>query len=146
MGHDPFYEMAIRYTLPPNFKNIVQVFPKARGRGVIFTYGQVIHNPSKGAITDALKAHERVHSRQQITFDGGPAAWWTKYLEDPQWRYGQELAAHQAEYKWHADRWLRDNTKPNALIRTRRHIAVRLSSKLYGNVVSFDEAYQAIAE
>ena len=130
--------MNIVQGLPPNFRDIVAVFPLARRPGTMFCFGDVIYvNGSPSIVTPALKAHESVHVDQQRR-TGGPALWWRRYLEDPAWRLEQELPAHRAEYATlkHLDR--------NLAARARNAIAERLSSPLYGGMISKREALQAL--
>jgi hypothetical protein len=82
---------------PPNFAEIVKVFPDADKHGVIFAYGDNIFNPSAITIPAALLAHEGIHLIRQR--DGETAeGWWAKYLTDDEFRYREELEAHVGEY------------------------------------------------
>lgn len=122
---------------PPNFREIVAVFPAARRVGVIFTYGDTVYVNGDPTLNPQLKAHEAVHVDQQKRC-GGPDAWWKRYLEDPAFRLEQELTAHRAEYKTlrHLDR--------AAAARSLDFIAERLASPLYGGMISKTEARRAI--
>lgn len=83
---------------PPNFEQIVAAFPNAVDPGVIFAYGDHIYNPSGKTIPAALIAHEGVHllnQREHVS----PDHWWTVYIDDAEFRYREELAAHVAEYR-----------------------------------------------
>lgn len=126
--------MNVVCALPPMYEEIAAVFP-IRGRSIIFTWGWTIYNPDGGEITDELLEHERVHAKRQET-QGGPAGWWAKYLVDPEFRLEEELPAHRAEYRryeqFHRDR--------NARARYLQSLAVRLSSPLYGSVLSPSKA------
>jgi hypothetical protein len=82
---------------PPNFEQIKAAFPKAENPGVLFAHDQIIYNPSGIAVPPALIAHESVHLHRQR--DAGPDEWWTRYLEDSEFRYEEELLAHVAEFK-----------------------------------------------
>ena len=57
--------MKIITSRPPNFIDVVTVFPRAAERGVIFAFGDTIYNPSNIVITAALMAHESVHGSRQ---------------------------------------------------------------------------------
>ena len=115
--------MKIEIAKPPNFDDIVKVFPRATDPAVIFAYGDTIYNPSGGFVSPILIAHEEVHGVQQA--HQTPEGWWANYLSSPQFRYAQELSAHAAElraqYTRNRNEWFR------ALHRT----AYRLIADLY---------------
>lgn len=130
---------------PPNIDSIRAVFPLPEG--VIFTYGDTIYNPYSGKITDALIAHESVHHIQQTEYmdsniegDDGIEGWWKRYLINPEWRYSQELEAHQAEYKAYCSRYLDSKKRVRFLL----DIAGRLASPMYGSMVDLQGAIKAI--
>lgn len=130
--------MKVVFTPPPNFADIAAVLPAARNHGVLFCYGDTIHNPSCVPIHMSIMCHEKVHSVRQGT---DPAGWWVKYLTDVGFRFEEELVAHQIEYLyWH-------NTG-NRLVKRRNLsiIADRLSSSLYGKVIRKDEAKRLLLE
>lgn len=129
--------MEIVVAQPPNFEEIVRVFPFARSPGVIFTFGQTIFNPSAVQISPALRSHESVHARRQ---GGDPAGWWASYLDDPQFRLEEELIAHRAEYRAFRS-WTKDR---NAVARELDVIARRLSGPLYGGLLSHAKARRFI--
>ena len=122
---------------PPNFEDIAAVFPAARNPGVIFTYGERIYNPGGAPIQPKLKAHVAVHSQRQ-----GYAVdlWWYKYLRDPAFRLEEELLAHRAEYRAFKGS-CRDR---NEVSRALHDAAARLSSALYGNMISYMDARRFI--
>jgi hypothetical protein len=57
----------------------------------------------------------------------GLDAWWDKYLADVEFRYIEELVAHQAEYATYCKRHLNPVKRTQFL----RRIAQRLASPLY---------------
>lgn len=130
--------MRIERARPPNYDDIVAVFPFAKGKPVYFTYGDTIFNPAGVTISRSLMAHEEVHSaRQQID---GPQQWWARYLLEPAFRLEEELAAHRCEYAvatQGAGRGVRRSTL--------KLIAQRLAGPLYGKMISLDEAKRLIA-
>jgi hypothetical protein len=94
--------MKIVVDRPPNFDDIVKVFPGASKPGVIFAYGDTVFCPSGQVFDPVLLAHEEVHSGQQSI--DSPAIWWEEYLRDPAFRYHEELYAHAAEIRASATR------------------------------------------
>lgn len=124
--------MKIVVARPPNFDEIAAVFPMALRRGVVFTYGQTIYNPSAVEIPRYIVAHEEVHAERQGTDPEEIRTWWSRYLTDADFRVDEETRAHRAEY--HA---LRSTTKDrNSIVRGLDAIAGRLSSPLYGGMLS----------
>lgn len=125
---------------PPMLDEIVAAFPAARNPGTIFSWGDRIYNPSGVHISPALKAHEAVHGARQGETDDAIRAWWKRYIEEPVFRFSEEVMAHRAEYRaicsWEKDRNLR--------ARHLEHIARRLASPLYGGLISYSEARRAI--
>jgi hypothetical protein len=93
----------IKVERPPNFEAILAAFPSAGGYGVLFAWGDDIYNPSGVVIPAALLAHEAVHGSRQRGQGGhasGPLIWWDRYINEPAFRYHEELLAHAAEYKF----------------------------------------------
>ena len=137
--------MRIVQALPPNFDAIATVFPHVRGKPVFFAWGDRIFNPAGVVIPDEIKAHEAVHGKRQ---GHDVAGWWKRYLEDPVFRLAEEIPAHQAEFRHVAS--LRGADDPLPGFRSRREfhrqaIALRLSSKLYGNLISLSAAKRLLS-
>ena len=123
---------------PPNYAEIVRMFPAAAMRGTIFTYGEIVYVNGDPTLNTQLKAHEAVHIDQQRRA-GGPDHWWDRYLEDATYRLEQELVAHRAEY-----RTLKHLVDRNTAARGLEFIAQRLASPLYGGIVRPQEAKRLI--
>lgn len=132
--------MQIAIARPPNFEEILAVFPLAEKPGVIFTYGQTIYNPSNAPISAQLKAHEAVHAQRQGEDEEEIRAWWRRYLTEPMFRLEEELLAHRAEYRAFRG-WTKDR---NAVARELDTIAKRLSGPLYGGLMSYAQARRMI--
>ena len=124
---------------PPNFERIAKVFPAARGKGVIFSYGDKIYLPDGGTLPHTLLAHEAKHGERQGTTKESIEAWWDQYLTDPQFRFLEELEAHRAEYA--AYRPGRHGMSRAELL----HVtANRMSGDLYHNMCSYADAVALI--
>ena len=123
---------------PPNFDAIVKVFPMAARMSVIFAYGEKIYVPSGNPLPPELLAHETVHCKRQMVL--GVEEWWKRYLEDPVFRYYEEMLAHRAEYKYLALSAPSRQGRRGALKQT----AKKLSAPLYGRMVSEAEARKAL--
>jgi len=120
---------------PPNIKEIRKHFKLKEG--VVFTYGKTIYNPSGSFIDPSLFHHEWIHTKQQ---GDDPKGWWDRYLKDERFRLDQELEAYRGQYKT-AKKLLGDrNVAHKFLVK----IARDLSSELYGNIISFDDAMREI--
>ena len=121
--------------VPPLFDLIDAAF-HVKGKPVIFAWGGIIYNPSGNPVSNELGCHELVHCRQQA---GNPEAWWRRYIEDPKFRLDQEIPAHQVEY----GEFCLHN--PIGHVRNKRRAylndaAKRLSSPLYGSLVTYERA------
>lgn len=106
---------------------------------IAITYGNTVHVAS-GQLPEFLIDHEATHIRQQLAYDGGPAAWWERYFTDAKFRTDQELAAYRAQYKWALTHLKGQTQRFNML----KHCATALSGPTYGHVMPFMIAMQEI--
>lgn len=132
--------MKIIYGYPPNYDVIAEAFDIKANENVIFTYGDELFVPmGEGTKLDApLLKHEETHSRQQKEM--GIQYWWDNFIFDPKFRLEQELEAYRAQYK------AMGSFTPEARAGYLTHIAKDLSSAIYGNVITFEQAVQVITE
>lgn len=130
--------MRIITARPPNFSEILQAFPMAANSGVIFSYAPDIYAPSGRDLPPELLDHESVHIKRQI--DMGVEAWWKYYLIDDEFRYNEELLAHQAEYKKLCEMYTDRRSRRSSL----KYVAKKLSAPLYGRMISFQQAQEDI--
>ena len=126
--------MKIVIGIPPNYAAIKARFPACDRKGVIFSYGDRIFNPSGISIPRELMAHEAIHGVRQGT---DPVTWWERYLAEPLFMLDEEIHAHHSEYRAYVKR---HGHRPRDL----RGIAERLSGPLYGNALTFAQAQHAI--
>src|SRR5690242_10724137 len=105
-------------------------------KGTIFTVGNIIH--CKFTLSKAKFAHEYTHVEQQTKM--GVELWWDKYFNYTDFRLEQEVEAYRNEAKW-----IKVNIK-NFKERDKMldQICRDLSSPLYGNITSFEEAKELI--
>lgn len=132
--------MKIIATRPPNYDLLWAHFgPVIDESGTLFTYGNAIYNPSNHQIPFWLMRHEQVHSARQR--HEGVDVWWKAYIESKPFRLMEELLAHRLEYQVFCQ-----SQKVNRHTRQRHlHIvSARLSSRLYGNMLSFRGAKDLI--
>ena len=88
--------MKIEIAEPPMIEEIRQVFPN-RPKNVVYAFGDTIYAPDGGTLPPAIVAHEAAHGQRQLAC--GPEVWWRQYLEDPEFRYREELVAHASEFR-----------------------------------------------
>jgi len=130
-------EIVVGY--PPNYKDIILAFPSVQFTpGVIYSWGKQIYNPDDIVLTPSLRSHENVHSQVQLLM--GVEEWWDHYLKNVDFRFGQEVPAHHAEYKHYCALNKNPRMRENML----KFIAERLSGTLYGEMVSFEEARRLV--
>ena len=142
MDKPPGVQVQIVKTYPPNIAAIRAKFPAAADRrGLLFAYGDVLHNPDGVEVPIHLIRHEAVHIEEQRLV-GGPEAWWNLYLIDPEFRLRQELMASVVEYQtFCAGPPPRNRRARYAHLDT---IAERLSSGIYGYMIRRQAAKNAI--
>lgn len=126
---------------PPLFEEIAAAFPIVRERkSIIYAWGDRIYNPDGIVIPAELFVHEQVHmDRQGSTVE----AWWRCYLSDPEFRLNEEIPAHAAEYRAFCAN-NRQGERRNARRLYLHAAAKRLSSPIYGSMISYDHARTAI--
>jgi hypothetical protein len=115
---------------PPNYDAINARFNVHKLRGVIYSFGPVIYNPSGAPIGPEFLVHEAVHGRRQGSSEAGIAEWWKRYLDDPKFRLAEEIPAHIAEYRWLLESGNREQRRAAASA-----VAARLSAPLYGRLI-----------
>jgi hypothetical protein len=98
----------------------------------VFAYNGEIYSDS-GIYPDIL-VHEKVHLKQQEIM--GADKWQRRYLNEPDFRLSQEIPAFQAQVNSIKDK----NQKLDSRIKCAR----ALSGKLYGELLSFQEAYKRL--
>lgn len=125
---------------PPNIDAIDAVFQVRGKKGVIFTWGDTIYNPSGAVISAPLKAHEGVHYNRQTNDTPKIEAWWERYLRDLEFRLAEEFPAHKAEYQQYCQFERDRNRRMFALTQ----IAERLAGPLYGNMITVKRAKELL--
>lgn len=122
---------------PPNWDKIAEKFHLDwKLDNVIVTYGDVIYCQTE--LSDQKLIHETVHVKQQKDF--GVDKWWQAYFDNPNFRLAQEEEAYKAEAEWIKLSHLSRDEKYRRL----RRIALDLSGKIYGNIISYDEAIKML--
>ena len=117
---------------PPFYGHIINYGMKPR-EDTIYPFGLRIYNPSGLPIPDDIMIHEAMHIRQQ---GNDPQAWWEKYLTDKGFRLSQEIEANREQYKFICKAVKDRNKRFKALDAICRNV----SSEIYGNVITYQEA------
>jgi len=112
---------------PPVWEMVRAKF-KIQDDKTVFTYGDKLYNPADVPIDEFLYAHEQTHQKQHAAYEGGPAAWWARYLEDREFRVEQEMEAYRVQYKAFAKQ-CKDRER---CFRFRMQLANDLASPMYG--------------
>lgn len=130
----------VKNTTPPKhiYDRCVKDFGADFMKGTTFVYGTTIYcvkEPSHDII-----AHEVVHIDQQRRFKS-PEDWWKKYFEDEEFRLEQEVEAYREQYRHLVKHCSRDYRRFKLKV-----MVNSLSGKIYGNLVSKEEAKKLIIE
>jgi hypothetical protein len=124
---------------PPNIEEIKKTFD-IEGISPVFTYGDTLYNPSNISLPLDLQIHESIHAGQQENNQTVAKLWWSRYLQDSDFRASQEIEAYGAQYTFLRTK-IKDRNKLDLYL---REMAKMLSGKMYGNIISFSEALKAI--
>lgn len=128
--------MIVLKKFPPNFQEIHKALKPEKG--TVFCYGPIIYNPDGVHLDYPLVAHEEVHARQQ---GKDPESWWKRYLVDEAFRLSQEVPAYQVQFR-EGKRILKDRNQRAQML---SWLAKELSGSRYGEMITYAEAYKAIA-
>ena len=89
-------------------------------------------------MSEDLYEHEMTHIKQQ---GDDPEGWWKKYLEDPEFRFSQELSAYGNQWQY-----VKLNYSDNKMLLLLNHMARTLASPMYGSLVSEEKAKELIMD
>jgi hypothetical protein len=96
-----------------------------------FPYNHIIYTNSPELITPEIVLHEEVHFKQQDEI--GLDNWVEMYFTDVNFRTKVELEAYKAQVSYFTNKDIKD------MIRVQ--CAKALSSPMYGNILTYKEAY-----
>lgn len=137
--------MRVIKAYPPNFSTLAKAFPIKGRPGILYAYGDTLYNPSGVKVTPWIMAHEEVHGMRQEDEGMSLDRWWDEYINYPDFRLKEELLAHQAEWK----SFKAEHVYDPGVFRVLGYldtISTRLSSPLYGSLLSFEEAKRKISD
>ena len=126
----------IKREKPPVWDKLVKAFGVEWGT-ICVAYDKDIYCGDKANLSTDVIVHESVHLARQ---EKDPVGWWTRYVKDKEFRFGEEVLAYHAQYDY-----LKNNVMDrNRLARYLFNLARDLSGPMYGNVVSYSEAMRLI--
>jgi hypothetical protein len=129
--------MKLSHDIPAIYHKCHEKFGVNWSKGVIITYGDTVY--CKYDLGQDKIVHESTHIKQQEKIDKDE--WWNKYLEDKDFRLSQEVEAYRNEAKF-----IRKSIKDrNSQARLLHQIYIDLSSSIYGNICTFNEAKNFIS-
>lgn len=128
-------DFKISHEIPPIYARLREAFgPRVDWRmGTVIAYGDTIY--AKDDMPDSLIAHETTHLKQQAKV--GVEIWWEGYIKDPIFRLTQEAEAYKAQIDFIRDV---DKASRQVLRSTIAWLARELSSSMYGNMISYEDA------
>lgn len=106
----------------------------------IFTFGNSIFNPGGHTLSPDIIHHELVHVRQQKGSSKDATLWWKKYFKDTTFRLEQEIEAYSAQYRFFC-KYKKDRNLQSKFLMI---VASHLSSPMYGDIISLQEAMKKI--
>lgn len=132
--------MKVVHDLPPKavFEKLAAKFPRIRKGGVCITYGDTCYVDRP--MPQHLYVHEQVHSEDQLAFPGGPDAYVDQFIADPKFRVEVELKAYIVQL-----RFLQKNFSERAALSMMPEFAKHLSSELYDNAITYEEARKRLS-
>ncbi len=117
----------VEFPLLDRYKEVFVITPNT-----IFAYDDTIYTNNE--LPPDLLIHEQTHLKQQKKY--GLDAWVKMFLEDDNFRLKMEIQAYKAQLASIKDREFR--------LRIRMESARNLSSSLYGDIISYEEAFYAL--
>ena len=120
---------------PAVFERLQRAFGVKWGGELVIAYNGTIHHTQP--LHPSVIVHESVHiERQGNSADG----WYSRYIADSKFRFGEELLAYRAQYKY-LSQTVKDR---NELFRFTLKLAGDLSGSMYGNVIPKSDAMKLI--
>lgn len=123
--------MKIKNKRPLFWFMVKMFFPSVEWNKVAFTFGDTIY--SSQPLSKAILGHELVHIEQHRNSKLFAMYIFIRYFFSKKFRLELEIPAYQAEWKI-----IKKTEKDTDKKRVR--LALSISSKLYGNMISYDEA------
>jgi len=109
---------------------------------VCFAFGHTVYSLNRPVIHQTAAAHEMVHVSRQLYGPVSLGPWWDRYLSDKDFRFAEEIPAHQAEYRRACELAANRNDRRKALTT----ISHKLAGKLYNSMTTIAEAKRLLRE
>lgn len=122
----------ISHEIPSIYPRLKEKFGIEWDRSVIITQFPFVH--CKIPLTATKTVHEATHLRQQEEI--GVMKWWDRYINEPDFRLSQELEAYLEEANFVREMFSDRNLRYRLIY----DMARQLSSRMYGSIISFEEA------
>ena len=122
----------------PVWPKIKEQWPNVNPKTICISYYPDIYCERSDLDPDFL-AHEQVHLDQQKEY--GVEAWWHSYLTDQSFRLAEETEAYREQGKYIKENWRGTMGKK---MRRLTAIATDFSGPIYGNMISYDEAFSIL--
>jgi hypothetical protein len=120
---------------PPIFDRLHKAFGVEWGGSLVIAYNGVIYHSKP--LDPSVVVHENVHlARQGKDADG----WYSKYIDSPKFRLGEELLAYRAQYQYIKEVIPDRNERAKYLFK----FANDLGGKTYGNIITPRDAMRLI--
>ncbi len=129
-------KIIIKKEIPPIYDRLHQKFGIKWDDGVIIAYDGAIW--CKENLEPQKIIHENKHIERQKEI--GNDAWWQLYLDNDVFRLEEEVVAYRAELEF-----IKRHIKNREMVfHAKRDIAENLSSSIYGNMVTKQEAMKLL--
>lgn len=122
--------------IPPVYQQLHDMFGVEWEDGLIIAWDGKIH--CKETPYPQKWIHEEVHLIRQKEI--GNEAWWRLYMENPEFRFDEELLAYRAE----TDFLKKNVSNREDCFQMIRLVARSFSSGIYGNLLTTEEAFRLI--
>lgn len=127
--------MIIKNEKPPIWNDACAAF-RVNPKNTVFTYGDIVYNPSGQVVSEDVLVHEAVHGDQQQHNSEAAALWWGRYLRDDGFRVDQEARAYGKQLAFLYTKFKDRNRRVRILF----DLARVLSGPLYGSSTSHADA------
>lgn len=106
---------------------------------IVVTFHDAIY--TRNPLPTHLFVHECVHFMRQGAGEDveNAKAWCIKYVEDPEFRYAEELLAYREQYQYMIKHMRKSDAFDNAKV-----LAADLSGPMYGRLVTYHKALSDI--
>lgn len=133
--------MIVTNEIPPIYGKLLEVFNVKWEDGILITVGETVYCNDLDVFNKRpdLFVHEKCHAVQQRKL--GSSQWWKKYLEDPEFRFQEEVTAYFAQAKYVKEK-IKDRNQRFPIL---NGMCKDLSGKMYGEMMTYQAAWRLLA-